>query len=187
MLDPLDLGLRRCRDELGVVALGHFGKRGHDALDIDDHGFHSSGAHRQFLLKNIARDRKSMTEKDLVGCAAYAGKIDSFRSFGFGQLDQFLILSRNDHHFRKHRFMSVNNDVHIFFRENAKVHLASKRRRRAKEDVLEFCGDHRAAPAVSQSCPRPLEHDVAVVIVHAHVRPVHHFHDFPVNSPGHNI
>ena len=54
------------RDNLGVEALGQFGKTLHDALDVNHDGFESAGDHGHFLLQVIAGNGDTVTHQDLI-------------------------------------------------------------------------------------------------------------------------
>ena len=99
---------------------------------------------------------------------------------GTGEVQDLLVSCRQDEHFGKDWLVSVNDDIDVGFGENAEVDLPADRRRRPEHDVLEFGGDHRPPPAVGQSRPGALEHDVPVILVDAHARPVDHLHDLAI-------
>ena len=80
--------------------------------------------------------------------------------------------------------MAVDDDVDLVFLEHPQVHFGPQGRRGAEQDVLQFGGDHRAAPAIGQRSATSMENDVPVVLIHAHVGAMHHLHDLTVNTPG---
>ena len=49
----------------------------HDALDVNDHGLHGPGDHRQFLLEKIAGDGDAVTHDDFIAGTAHAHHVDA--------------------------------------------------------------------------------------------------------------
>ena len=78
--------------------------------------------------------------------------------------------------------MAMHGDVDLSSRKHAQINDGPLGHRRAEHDVGQLGGKHGGAPAVSQGAARGLEHDVMVLLIHAHVGAVHHLHHLAVNA-----
>ncbi len=81
----------------------------------------------------------------------------------------------------------MDNDIDIRFWKNAQIYLSSKGRGRAKENILQLCGNHGSPPSISQGCPGSVEHDVSVILIDPHGCTVEHFHNLSIDSAGYNV
>lgn len=163
--------------------LGQRRKPLHDALDIHHHGLHRSGQDGQLLLEEVAGQRDALPDKHFVGRAADAGQVNSFGPFGLGIGQKFRILGGHHEHFRKRRFMAVDDHIDHIRLQHAQVGFGADRSRGAEEDVSKVGGQHGAAPPVGQRTPHCLIQQVFGVLVVARMGPVEYFDDFPVDGP----
>ena len=82
--------------------------------------------------------------------------------------------------------MTVDDDIHLFFLENAHIHFGPHRRRRPKEDIGNIRGHHGSTPAISERRSAALMGDILVVLIHPHMGPVQKLHDLPHGTPGYH-
>ena len=78
--------------------------------------------------------------------------------------------------------MTVYDNVDLVLAQDAQAHLALDRARRAKEDVRDVRGQHRAAPPIGQGGAHRLIQDVFRILVVAHMRAVQHLDDLAVDA-----
>ena len=171
-------------DQLGVVALADFGKRGHDALYIDDHRLYRAGDNGKLLVQEVARDRCALAHQYLVGRAANTGDNDVVGALGLCKLFHLGAAGRLYDHLGKRRLVAVNDDVDLFCAEHAEVDLRADRNRAAELDVGKVGRDLRAAPSVAKRRLDAEHQEVLVVGVHAFVNHVKQLDDFAVDPSG---
>ena len=174
----LDMSPGIRREKPRPVALGHFGKALHDALNVHSHGIHGSGGHDGLGAQKIPRMGDPVASQNLRPRATHAQELDAFGSDVLRLLDVCGIVGGNDHRFEKERFVTVDNDIDVVFLQEAHIHPGHVRLGPAEQNIRDLGGDHGPAPAVRQGGPGALLHDVFVFLVDPHVGPVHHFHDF---------
>ena len=80
----------------------------------------------------------------------------------------------------------MDNNINLIFLKYAHVYIYGNRCRRSKKDIGYFRRDHRPAPAISQCCTGKLLGNIFIMLIHTHMSPVHHFHNFQHCSPWDN-
>src|SRR5512135_2228950 len=80
--------------------------------------------------------------------------------------------------------MAVYNQVHMVFLEHIETCVGPDRLGGTEEDIRDVGTHHGTAPAIGQSRPHCAEHDIVHLLIHAHSRAVHHFHDLTVDRTG---
>ncbi len=169
MNSALDLDLVRSGDDPGLELLGQGNQSLHDTLDVNDHGVRSTGEDSQLLVEEIAGQRDTLSHQKLIGRATDTSHIDPFGPLRLGVLDNLWILNSGQDHLREGRLVAVDDDVDLIPFEHSQVSLGLARAGRAKEDVRQVCGQHRAAPAVGQGGAHGMVQDVLRVLVVAYM------------------
>ena len=82
--------------------------------------------------------------------------------------------------------MAVDDDVDMVFLHDPEIRLGLQRIRRSEKNILKVGGQHGTAPAVGNGCTGPLLDEVFIILVNAHVGPVHDLHNLSVDVSWNN-
>ncbi len=124
-----------------------------------------------------------MPGKHLSPGTAHTRQDNAFCARIFCRLNKHRVIDRIQHGLKQVRLMPMNDNVHMILFQTSHIHFSPHRCGRPVENIRDLCGHHGATPTIGESRPCALLSDVLIVLVNAHVRPMHQFHDFPHGAP----
>jgi hypothetical protein len=102
----------------------------------------------------------------------------------FGGLNQRGFIYRSDHGLEQVGFVPVHDDVDLLFIQHPHINFDGDRGGRTKKDIRNLCSHHGPTPTIGECGSAGLLHDVVVILIDTHVRPMHHLHDLPHGPAG---